>query len=130
MHSIERLALRSLAAIAAICMSAAACAETAYVSDEMANVVHVIDAPHWNTPPSTIPVGTRPRGMVLSHDGTRLYVAVGDPGVVQVVDGQHRELLETVPTEQGAHTIGWDPESRGLYAFLPSSEGAAVFLDP
>jgi DNA-binding beta-propeller fold protein YncE len=69
---------------------------------------------------------------VIMHDRTRarLYVAVGDPGVVHVVDSEHRELLDTVPTEQGAHTIGWDPDSRSLYAFLPSSEGAAVFRDP
>ena len=59
----------------------------------------------------------------------RLYVAVGSPGVVQAIDSQRLELLETVPTESGAHTLGWNSVRRSLYAFLPGSEGAAVFVD-
>jgi|SRR5581483_737119 len=68
---------------------------------------------------------------VIMHDRTlaRLYIAVGDPGVVHVVDEHRLLMLETVPTETGAHTIGWNPGARTLYAFLPSSEGAAVFVD-
>jgi DNA-binding beta-propeller fold protein YncE len=68
---------------------------------------------------------------VIMHDLTlgRLYVAVGSPGVVHVVDERRLELLETVPTEEGAHTIGWDPVGRALYAFLPASQGAAVFAE-
>jgi DNA-binding beta-propeller fold protein YncE len=68
---------------------------------------------------------------VIMQDETlaRLYVAVGSPGVVHAVDSRRLELLETVPTAMGAHTIGWNPDSRTLYAFLPSSEGIAVFID-
>jgi DNA-binding beta-propeller fold protein YncE len=63
------------------------------------------------------------------HDSAlaRLYVAIGSPGVVSVIDEQRLEMLETVSTESGAHTIGWNPDSRTLYAFLPGSGGAAVF---
>jgi DNA-binding beta-propeller fold protein YncE len=68
---------------------------------------------------------------VIMHDPTlgRLYIAVGDPGVVHVVDERRLSMLETIPTEAGAHTIGWNPDARTLYAFLPSSDGAAVFVD-
>jgi DNA-binding beta-propeller fold protein YncE len=68
---------------------------------------------------------------VIMHDPTlgRLYVAVGSPGVVHAVDAERLELLETVPTEEGSHTIGWDPVGRTLYAFLPTSQGAAVFAE-
>jgi DNA-binding beta-propeller fold protein YncE len=68
---------------------------------------------------------------VIMHDPTlgRLYIAVGSPGVVHVVDEEGLALLETVPTEDGAHTIGWDPAGRMLYAFLPTSQGAAVFAE-
>jgi DNA-binding beta-propeller fold protein YncE len=59
----------------------------------------------------------------------RLYVAVGSPGVVHVLDSQRLAPLEIVPTELGAHTIGWNPGGRTLYVFLPSSEGAAVFCE-
>jgi DNA-binding beta-propeller fold protein YncE len=66
---------------------------------------------------------------VIMHDraSSRLYVAIGSPGVVSVIDEQRLGMLETVETEDGAHTIGWNPDNRTLYAFLPSSGGAAVY---
>ena len=66
---------------------------------------------------------------VVMHDSAlaRLYVAIGLPGVVSVIDEQRLEMLETVETESGAHTIGWNPDNRTLYAFLPGSGGAAVY---
>jgi hypothetical protein len=66
---------------------------------------------------------------VVTHDPTlaRLYVAIGDPGVVCSFDTESLEPLETVETEPGAHTIGWDPDGRRLYAFCPASVGAIVF---
>jgi DNA-binding beta-propeller fold protein YncE len=66
---------------------------------------------------------------VVMHDSAlaRLYVAIGSPGVLSVIDEQRLEMLEIVETESGAHTIAWNPDSRTLYAFLPGSGGAAVF---
>ena len=66
---------------------------------------------------------------VVMHDLelARLYVAIGEPGVVCSFDSDRLEHLETVVTEQGAHTIGWDPDGRCLYAFCPESGGALVF---
>jgi DNA-binding beta-propeller fold protein YncE len=68
---------------------------------------------------------------VVMHDpaSARLYVAIGSPGCVSVIDAQRLVTLETVPTESGAHTIGWNPDTRTLYAFLPASGGAAVFAE-
>jgi DNA-binding beta-propeller fold protein YncE len=65
---------------------------------------------------------------VVMHDRelARLYVAIGDPGVVCSFDSDRVEQLETVATEQGAHTIGWDPDGCRLYAFCPESCGALV----
>lgn len=57
----------------------------------------------------------------------RLYVAVGEPGVVCSFDTERLEHVETVETEGGAHTTGWDPERRRLYVFCPGSSGAAVY---
>jgi len=37
------------------------------------------------------------------------------------------EQLETVETEQGAHTTCWDPIAQCLYIFCPASRGAAVY---
>jgi hypothetical protein len=56
----------------------------------------------------------------------RLYVAVGDPGVVCSFDSERLQPLEPVATEEGAHTLGWDPDGRCLYVFCPLSGGALV----
>jgi DNA-binding beta-propeller fold protein YncE len=68
---------------------------------------------------------------VVMHDPAlaRLYVAIGSPGVVSVIDDHRLETVQTVSTESGAHTIGWNPDTRTLYAFLPQSGGAAVFVE-
>jgi DNA-binding beta-propeller fold protein YncE len=68
---------------------------------------------------------------VVMHDPAlaRLYVAIGSPGVISVIDEQSLKTIEKVPTESGAHTIGWNPDTRTLYAFLPASAGAAVFVE-
>jgi hypothetical protein len=57
----------------------------------------------------------------------RLYVAIGEPGIVCSFDSDRLESLETVATEQGAHTLGWDADGRCLYVFCPASAGAMVF---
>jgi len=59
----------------------------------------------------------------------RLYVAIGDPGVIDVFDTAIMRRVETVPTEKGAHTIGLAPACNKVYAFLPQSCGAAVYSD-
>src|SRR5919198_1449941 len=48
---------------------------------------------------------------VVMHDPVtaRLYVSVGDPGVVCCIDMAALETVEVVDTEQGAHTSAWDP---------------------
>ncbi len=68
---------------------------------------------------------------VVMHDPVLryLYVAIGDPGVICVADTARMAILETVPTEPGAHTIGIDPHGHTVYAFLPASGGAAVYAD-
>jgi hypothetical protein len=62
---------------------------------------------------------------VLRH----LYVAVGDPGVVDVFDTDVMERIETVPTERDAHTLGFDAERNKVYTFLPETHRAAVYVD-
>jgi DNA-binding beta-propeller fold protein YncE len=62
---------------------------------------------------------------VLRH----LYVAIGDPGILQVFDTEAMQLLETVPTEHGAHTTAFDPDRNKIYALLPQTHRAAVYID-
>jgi DNA-binding beta-propeller fold protein YncE len=58
-----------------------------------------------------------------------LYVAIGDPGVIDVIDTAQWRRLETIQTERGAHTIAIDEGAHRIYAFLPASHRAAVFAD-
>jgi len=59
----------------------------------------------------------------------RVYVAVGSPGVVDVLDVGRMKVLETVPTEKGAHTLAFDHRKNKVYALLPATHRAAVFQD-
>jgi DNA-binding beta-propeller fold protein YncE len=56
-----------------------------------------------------------------------VYVAIGDPGVIDVIDADDLRRVATVTTEPGAHTIGFDGARNMVYAFLPQSHAAAVF---
>jgi DNA-binding beta-propeller fold protein YncE len=59
----------------------------------------------------------------------RLYVAIGDPGVIDVIDIAAMRREEVVATEAGAHTLALDRKRDKLYAFLPRSHRAAVLAD-
>ena len=58
-----------------------------------------------------------------------LYVALGDPGVIDIFGTDSLERLEVIPTARGAHTIGFDATQNKVYAFLPESHRAMIFLD-
>jgi DNA-binding beta-propeller fold protein YncE len=58
-----------------------------------------------------------------------LYVAIGDPGVIDVIDVAAMRTKEIVPTEKGAHTLALDRKRSKVYAFLPRSHRTAVFID-
>lgn len=59
----------------------------------------------------------------------RLYVAAGDPGVIDVIDTAALKVVERVPTEPGAHTTALDDRRGRLYVFLPATHRAALFVD-
>jgi DNA-binding beta-propeller fold protein YncE len=58
-----------------------------------------------------------------------LYVAVGDPGIIQVFDTNVVKQIESVKTEKGTHTIAFDQETDKVYAFMPETHSASVYLD-
>jgi YVTN family beta-propeller protein len=62
-----------LLASAWLALASAAQAARVYVSNEDDGTVTVVDTQRL-TALATLPVGKRPRGLALSHDGTRLYV--------------------------------------------------------
>ena len=65
----------------------------------------------------------------LHQQSARLYVAIGDPGIIDVIDIGTMRCDEVVPTEAGAHTLALDRKRHKIYSFLPQSHRAAVFVD-
>lgn len=74
-----------------------------------------------------VPLSGAPDVIFLSADAARLYVAIGDPGVIDVIDTTAMQRTEVVPTEFGAHTLALDRGRGKLYAFFPRTHRAAVF---
>jgi DNA-binding beta-propeller fold protein YncE len=59
----------------------------------------------------------------------RLYVAIGQPGIIEVFDTACLARRETVSTEHGAHTLSFDAKRNIVCAFLPGTHRAAVYED-
>ncbi len=58
-----------------------------------------------------------------------LCVAIGDPGVIEVFETATMRRIQVVTTEPGAHTIALDARHHAIYAFLPGTHRAAVYVD-
>jgi DNA-binding beta-propeller fold protein YncE len=59
-----------------------------------------------------------------------VYLAIGNPGAVQVVDTRDLALVETVETGPGAHTMALDVSRQQLYVFRPSTCSVLVYTVP
>ncbi len=70
-----------------------------------------------------------PDVIFLNRARRHLYVAVGDPGVIDVFDADTLQVVETVTTGKGAHTLGFAPIRNKVYAFVPGPHEAAVYSD-
>jgi DNA-binding beta-propeller fold protein YncE len=74
-----------------------------------------------------VPLSGAPDVIFLHPQPERLYVAIGDPGVMDIIDIGTMRRVDVVPTEAGAHTLALDRKRGKVYAFLPQSHRAAVF---
>jgi len=59
----------------------------------------------------------------------KIFSAIGDPGIIEVYSANTLAHIGTIPTEHGAHTMGFDAVSNKVYAFLPQTHRALVFID-
>ena len=73
------------------------------------------------------PLSGVPDVVFFNRQRGQLYVAIGDPGVIDVFDTRTMERIGSVATEAGAHTTALAPGGDRLYAFLPATHRAAVF---
>ena len=77
----------------------------------------------------TLDLTGAPDVVFLNRALRHLYVAIGDPGVIDVIDIAAWKTREVVPTERGAHTLAHDEGAHRVYAFLPQTHRASVFED-
>ena len=70
-----------------------------------------------------------PDVVFLNPARRHLYVAIGDPGVIDVLDMVTMKRLESVSTEKGAHTLAFASAGNRVYAFLPDTHRAAVYQE-
>jgi YVTN family beta-propeller protein len=126
-------ALMALASCAAAAADSAAGAERVYVSDETGGNVVIVD-PHSASVIARIPVGKRPRGITVSPDHQRVYVALsgspmGGPNVdesklpppdhrydgIGVVDLKSQKLISTYQSGADPETFALSPDGKTLY---------------
>ena len=70
-----------------------------------------------------------PDVIFFNRERKHLYVAIGDPGLIEVFETNQMRRLETVRTESGTHTLGFDPSRNTVYAFLPNTHRALIYAD-
>ena len=61
---------------------------------------------------ATEPIAGVPDVVFFNSGARPLYVAIGDPGVIEVFDTAPLRRHETVTTEAGAHTLSFDASAQ------------------
>ncbi|MDP1841363.1 MAG: hypothetical protein Q8N31_03680 [Reyranella sp.] len=73
------------------------------------------------------PLSGVPDVVFFNRQRRHLYIAIGDPGVIDIFSTSPMEKLATIETEAGCHTTALSPAGDRLYAFLPRTHRAAVY---
>lgn len=73
------------------------------------------------------PLSGAPDVVFFNPHRRQLYVAIGDPGVIDVFDTASMARIGSIATERGSHTTALSPAGDGVYAFLPATHRAAVY---
>ncbi len=75
------------------------------------------------------PIAGAPDAIWFNADRRLLYVAIGNPGLVEVIDTATMTRQEQIPTEAGAHTAAFDHARQRLAVFLPGTCRAALYQE-
>lgn len=78
---------------------------------------------------ASLSIGGEPDAIWFNAKLQHLYVAIGAPGLIEVVDCQRGTVVERLTTEEGAHTTAFDASRQILYVFYPLSSRAAVYQE-
>jgi hypothetical protein len=78
---------------------------------------------------ATVSIAGVPDAIWHNAERRLLYVAIGDPGLVEVIDTASMTRREQVATEAGAHTTTFDRARQLLAVFLPGSCRVALYRE-
>lgn len=106
--------LQLLAGLFAFSLSTSTFAYSIFVSNEKDNTISIIDGDSLEVV-ETVDVGQRPRGIVLSNDGTLLYMCTSDDNHVEVLDVESLKVLHTLPSGPDPELMALSPDGRYLY---------------
>ena len=117
-------AAAALAVVVALGIPAgAARGQRVLVSNEGSGTVSVIDG---STVVATIPVGNRPRGVAVSADGARAYVALGKDDAVAVIDVAARRVIDRIPVGTDPEQVALSPDGRTVYVSNEALDSATA----
>ncbi|MBI3799016.1 MAG: YncE family protein [Deltaproteobacteria bacterium] len=86
----------------------------AYISSLFGNTVSVVDTA-TNTVVATVPVGGGPKGVAVTPDGKRVYVANQGSGTVSVIDTTTNSKIATVFVGGAPNGIAVHPSGKRVY---------------
>lgn len=126
------LRLFSLFSVSILCLLVTSCRWTAqeerlFISNEADGTVSVVD-PERAVVVASVDVGSRPRGLGLSPDGARLYVAIGNENLIAAVDTTSLEVVQRIPAGSDPEAFAVHPNGH-LYV-SNEDEGTATVIDP
>src|SRR3989454_11709785 len=93
----------------------------AYVANAASNSVSVIDTAS-NTVVATVGVGSRPFGVAITPDGTRVYVTNGASNSVSVIHTASNTVMATVGGGQFTVGVATNPDGARVYGTNAGSD--------
>lgn len=123
--TLPKALLRWVGGLALAAGSAGVSADTVYVTLERDNALAVLDGASGELK-QTVPVGRRPRGIALSGDGRRLYLAAGDDQAIEVYDTAGLKRIDRLAVDHDPKTFALDPAGKYLYASNDRDDQLAV----
>jgi len=110
--STSRLALALVGSV--VFAATPAGAYTVYVSNEKGNSLTVIDSATLEVQ-ATIPVGQRPRGIMMTKDGKQVLICASDDDTVQILDVASREIVGDLPSGPDPEQLNVHPSGSPVY---------------
>lgn len=119
--------MKKIIYISLFLLAHSAFAETVFVTLEKDNALAVID-PVAGKLIKTVPLGQRPRGIVISKDQQQLYIASSDDNTIQAIDIKTLKQVYTLPSGEDPETFAMNPSGNYLYV-SNENDGLVTVID-